>query len=153
MIRRLLVVWVIALSVVTLPVLASDLGVRSIKVVIANMTQANFTIDSSTALTGKWVEGMEPVQGANLSNYQAMSFGVYTNVFTQGVSGQLVLAGYGDPLVIGFSNNAQGQVQYSVEGGNVEVRIESHLVSTGAQNRGVISMTITPAVVNRPASY
>ena len=152
MIKRMVMVCVIALGVVTTPVLASDLGVRSIRVVVSNMTMADFTVAAIQKQNGQWIQGMEPAQGSLLHTYQATTFGIFTNNYNDSVSGQVVLTGYGTPLQISFSNNVQGQVQYSVSGDNIDVRVDAHLVNTGMRNHGIISMTITPAHGVRPAS-
>ena len=78
-------------------------GARSCIVNIANSTSGNFTIQIPSLISGNWISGEEPIHGDQLVSNTVMRWGLETQNASEGVSGSVLLIGYGNPIDISWA--------------------------------------------------
>ena len=123
----------------------TDLGYRSIEVVITNDTQGNLMIgDVQTDAGSAWVAGETPSESQQLNQFVFSTFAVMTTDINASAGGQIMLTGLGSyPISVVFANSVNGTSNAMVNGNDmVTGRVTP--IDTGEQNHTMYNVQLVP---------
>ena len=124
----------------------ADEGTRSVEINITNMTSGDFTVQGvSTSGSGVgWIKGEEATQGQSIPLYQAVKFGIMTDDYNASISAQITLTGVGDPVVIAFAIDNQGNASCTVP----STRGTATQVQTGERDHAEYNVTLNAVMAH-----
>ncbi|MFC3229354.1 hypothetical protein ACFOGJ_19055 [Marinibaculum pumilum] len=104
------------------PAIAQEAKPSVVSVNLSNLTMADFTLEEASIDGGHWL-GDAPQRGATLEVYAAELIRAQTDG-PGGQSGLIVLTGYGTPITLRWTLDAQGKLGTSF-GGNEKVNVHA----------------------------
>ena len=118
----------------------ADEGNTSVEVNITNMTSGNFTVQAPQANGSgvAWIKGEEATQGQSIPLYQAVKFGIMSDDYNASISAQMTLTGVGDPVLITFGIDNQGNATCTVP----STRGTATQISSGERNHAEFNITL-----------